>query len=124
MSWSNDWPATTGVTVLLTTTDLVEAERPGRGSPCWSAAGSEPAAPAELARRPPPGRVAGPATTDDRRERTEDPHGWSGNSTGTRTARSARLEVTPPTLEDTTCNMVHRDAGRRTSTRTRRRGTA
>ncbi|MGW1378629.1 ABC transporter ATP-binding protein [Streptomyces sp. NPDC002446] len=101
-----------GVTVLLTTHDLAEAERladriamlvKGRIRACGT--------PSELARRAAAQaevRWTAPDGTP-RRERTEDPSGlvWElHRDTG---GPIADLEVRRPTLEDTYLHMVHRD---------------
>ncbi|WP_221359652.1 ABC transporter ATP-binding protein [Streptomyces beigongshangae] len=102
-----------GVTVLLTTHDLVEAERladriammvGGRIRACGT--------PAELA-----GRAAARAevrwTADDgtpRRERTEDPSRLVWELHRRADGPIAGLEVRRPTLEDTYLHMVHREA--------------
>ncbi|MCF1599386.1 ABC transporter ATP-binding protein [Streptomyces muensis] len=102
-----------GVTVLLTTHDLAEAERladriamlvGGRIRDCGT--------PAELARR-----AAAQAevrwTADDgtpRRERTEDPSRLVWELHRDAAGPIADLEVRRPTLEDTYLHMVHREA--------------
>ncbi|MFH8976601.1 ABC transporter ATP-binding protein [Streptomyces sp. NPDC017890] len=103
-----------GVTVLLTTHDLVEAERladriamlvGGRIRACGT--------PSELARE-----AAAQAevrwTADDgtsRRERTEDPSRLVWELHRDAGGPIAGLEVRRPTLEDTYLHMVHREAG-------------
>ncbi|MER5771543.1 ABC transporter ATP-binding protein [Streptomyces sp. NPDC001985] len=100
-----------GVTVLLTTHDLVEAERladriamlvSGRIRACGT--------PSELARRA-AARAEVRWTADDgtpRRERTEDPSRLVWELHRDAAGPIAGLEVRRPTLEDTYLHMVHR----------------